>query len=71
MQYNHSYRITVVLGFTSVLFFGCPETTFFQYAMGVISVYNFLKQLNVMNDMKNNIIRWIRASMGIRQKLIN
>tara|TARA_R110000850_G_scaffold32285_7_gene88880 strand:+ start:5589 stop:5804 length:216 start_codon:yes stop_codon:yes gene_type:complete len=61
--------ITVVLGFISVLLFGYPEPTFFQYAMGLMSVNNFLKKLNV-SDMKNNIIRWIGANMGIRQKLI-
>lgn len=50
-----------------MLLFGCPEPTFFQYAMGVISVNGFLKQLNV-NDMKNSIIRWYGANMEVRQK---
>ncbi|ANE51089.1 hypothetical protein SY85_11835 [Flavisolibacter tropicus] len=61
--------IAVVLGIMSVLLFSCPDVTFFQFAMGVISINNFMKQLNV-NDMKNNIIRWVRASMGIQKKLI-
>ena len=52
----------------SVLLFGCPDVTFFQFAMGVVSVNNFLKQLNV-NDMKSNLIRWIGANMGIRKKV--
>lgn len=50
----------------SMLLFGCPEPTFFQFAMGGISVNGFLKQLNV-NDMKNNMIRWAGAIMGIKQ----
>jgi len=50
----------------SVLLFGGSEVTFFQFMMGVISLNNFLKQLNV-NDMKNNIIWWCGACMEIRK----
>ena len=50
----------------SMLLFGCPVPTFFQFGMGGISVNGFLKQLNV-NDMKDNILRWAGAIMGIKQ----
>lgn len=60
------FRITVVLWFISMLVFGCPEPTFFQFAMGGISVNGFLKQLNV-SDMKNNMIRWMGAIIGIKR----
>lgn len=64
------FRVVVVLVLISVLLFGCPAPTFFQFVMGIISVNGFVKQLKVKN-MKNNIIRWKWASMGIRYKLIN
>jgi hypothetical protein len=51
----------------STLLFGCSDPTFFQVAMGGISVNSFVKQLNV-NDMKNNIIRWIGVVMGMLSK---
>jgi len=59
------FRITVVLGFISTLLFNCSIPTFFQFVLGGITMNNFVKQLNV-NDMKNNIIRWIGAIMGMQ-----
>jgi hypothetical protein len=35
--------------------------------MGIISVNGFVKQLN-LNDMKNNIIRWIGVVTGMLSK---
>ena len=59
--------ITVVLVFISTLIFNCSVPTFFQFTLGAISINSFVKQLDI-NDMRNNLLRWIRVIMEMCSK---
>ena len=53
----------VVLCVLSVGLFGSPMPTFLQFILGGFTTFNFFKNLKI-NDMKNNVIRWVEVNAG-------
>ena len=51
--------ILVILSLLSVILFRCPPATFFQFALGGITVFNYIKNLEDMKDIGIFLKRWI------------
>ena len=50
----------------STFVFNCPDVSFFQYVMGLISVTGLLNQvehLNTKKNMKKFVVRWTGANL--------
>jgi hypothetical protein len=56
--------VLVVISAISVLFFRCPPPTFFQFAVGGITVFNYIKNLEDMKDIGIFLKRWVGVNAG-------
>ena len=48
----------------SVYLFGCPAPTFYQFFLGSINMFNFLKSMKMMEANKKTLGWWAFGNMG-------
>ena len=56
--------LTVGVCFLSTHVFGCPLPTFYQFALGWVSLTNLYKSLNDMTSLGNFLERWAFGGLG-------
>ena len=60
----HVERLNVGVCLISVHFFGCLPPSFYQFAVGCISTFNFIKSLKDMTTLGNFIVWWAFGVLG-------
>ena len=56
-------RLLVVIRLVSYHIFGCQDVSFFQYFLGCASIFNFVGQLNNVNNMEKIFVRWTGVNL--------